>query len=395
MTSNTEFEYSGRFDVAIVGAGIAGASLAYELSSRCRVLLLEQESQPGYHTTGRSAALFSEIYGNQTIRALTRASRRMLESPPAGFCDSPLLSPRGVLMIGREEQMERVLSEATGASALSTDVHVVSTDFILEKVPMLRRDVIAGAVHEPAAMDVDVHGLHQGFLRAAKSRGAAIALDAGLDHLERDGDCWTLVSRDRRWRAAVVVNAAGAWADDIASMAGTNPLGLTPLRRTAVLVDPPPDMPIHDWPTVVDIDEQFYFKPDAGKLLLSPADETPSPPCDAQPDEMDVAICVDRIQSVAALDVRRINHAWAGLRTFAPDRTPVVGFDPIKPDFFWLAGQGGYGIQSAPALAQVAAALINRRELAGELSELTCVLPALAPSRFCFAGNASAVSRGK
>jgi len=382
MTSKYDFEYSGLFDVAIVGGGIAGASLAYELSPLCRVLLLEQESQPGYHTTGRSAALFSEIYGNATIRALTRSSRRMLEDPPAGFCETPLLSPRGVLMVGREDQMAKVIAEAAGASAMSNDVQVVGPDFVFAKVPMLKPGVIAGAMHEPGAMDIDVHALHQGFLRGAKARGAALILDASLEQLERDGDSWLLATRDRRWRAAIVVNAAGAWADAIAIKAGAKPLGLTPLRRTALLVDPPINMRIHEWPTVVDIDEQFYFKPDAGKLLLSPADETPSLPCDAQPDEMDIAVCIDRIQTVATLDVRRINHSWAGLRTFAPDRTPVVGFDSVQPGFFWLAGQGGYGIQSAPAMAQVAASLITRRHLPADLSSLADLLPALSPSRF-------------
>jgi len=374
------------FDAAVIGAGIAGASVASELArAGLRVLLLETESQPGYHTTGRSAALYSEAYGNDVIRAITTASRPFYEAPPAGFASHPLLTPRGVLMTGRTDQLDKVHAEAAAVATRVRNVRVIDADAALARVPVLRREQVAAALLEPDAMDIDVNALHQGYLRSAKAHGVVLALDAQVIAIEREPSGWRLQTRQAHsstWRAQAVVNAAGAWGDEVAALAGVRRVGLAPLRRTALVFDVPPELDVRGWPAVVDIDESWYFKPDAGAVIASPADETPSPPCDAQPDELDVAMCVDRLQQATTFDIRRIKHAWAGLRTFAPDRTPVVGYEPDAGGFFWLVGQGGYGIQTAPAMARLAAQLVQQRALPADIEALGASAAQLSPRRF-------------
>ena len=365
------------FDVVVIGAGIAGAAAAYELAVDRSVLLLEQEAQPGYHTTGRSAALFSETYGNAAIRALTAGSRRFYEHPPTGFT-APLLSPRGVVMVARPDQAARLQA---WVEAVSPAASAMTAAEVVARVPLLRPDYVGAGAFEPGAMDIDVHALHDGYLRGAKARGAVLVTDAGLASLTRNEAGWTVRSSVGTWAADTVVNAAGAWADQVAALAGAPPCGLQPMRRTAITVDLPPGVDAAGWPMVIDADEEFYFKPEGGRLLLSPADETPMPPCDVQPDELDIAICVDRVQRAADLPVRRVVHSWAGLRSFVPDRTPVVGFDPVVPGFFWLAGQGGYGIQTAPAMGRLVAALLARRDVPADLAEAGVEAAALAPGR--------------
>ncbi len=347
------------YDFLIIGGGIAGVSVAAELAGRARVILIEREPALAYHSTGRSAALFIETYGPPQIQGLTRASRAFLEHPPEGFADAGLLKPRGVLHLAGAERPE-------GATALADEFagqpgRFLGIEDCLALVPILRRGAITGGYLETDAMDLDVHAVHQGFLRQARARGARIATgvpEQAFERVDLDGVAgWSAMVDGERVRARVVIDAAGAWADQVAVSMGAAPMGLTPLRRTALLVDPPAGLDIAAWPAVIDADEGFYFKPDAGKLLLSPADATPSAPCDAAPDEMDVAIAVDRVQQAADLPVRRVNHAWAGLRTFGPDGLPVVGYDPAIEGLFWLAGQGGYGIQTSPAMAKLAAAL--------------------------------------
>jgi D-arginine dehydrogenase len=344
------------FDICVIGAGIAGASVAAELADKAKVLLLERESQPGYHTTGRSAALFSTTYGPRVIRALSRASANFYDDPPQGF-DRPLLTPRGALMIGREDQLasldalDRELGDTPGIERF--DGAAARVHF-----PLLREGHVAGAIFERFARDIDVHALHHGYLRQFKARGGAFVANAEVDALERASHGWTIEAGGNRFHANTIVNAAGAWADVVARMAGVETVGLTPKRRTAAMIALPDGMTGHGWPMVVDIDEEFYAKPDAGKLLISPADETPSEPCDAQPDEYDVAVAVDRVETALDIQVRRIDSKWAGLRTFAADKNPVVGWGDAERSFFWLAGQGGYGIQTAPALARLAAALV-------------------------------------
>jgi D-arginine dehydrogenase len=348
------------FDVIVIGAGIAGASVAAELVASARVLLLEQETQPGYHTTGRSAALYTTSYGPPLIRALSRASGGFLGDPRSRYLDQPLLRARGVMYLARSDQ-----GAAMGAlrAGLGDAVRLLDRDEMLAQVPLLRPDYAKSALFEVAAADIDVAALHQHYLRTFRAGGGQIRTNAGVTGLARDARGWRVGTRDSSHRAAVVVNAAGAWADVVAHMGGVAPVGLIPKRRTAALVALPDGVDVGGWPMVVDVDERFYVKPDAGKLLISPGDATPSPPCDAQPEEIDVAICADRIETAFDLRIRRIDHKWAGLRSFVSDGCPVAGFDPQAPGFFWLAGQGGYGIQSAPALARVAAALVTGQDL--------------------------------
>ncbi len=367
-------------DVIVIGAGIAGASVAYELSRQRRVLLLERESQPGYHTTGRSAALFTETYGNAVMRALTRASKSFLQRPPDGFAPAPLLAPRGTLLLAQESQLTTLRRVAEECSALVDNLGWWSGDEVRARVPCFAREQVAAGLLEPDAMDIDVHALHQGFLRGLRAHGGALIVNAEVRALAHDGH-WRVSTTAGEFAAPVVVNASGAWADEIAQLAGARPVGLVPKRRTAITFDPPADVSIERWPAVIDVDEQWYFKPEAGRILASPADETPSPPCDAQPDEYDVAVLVDRITSLTTLAVPRIRSRWAGLRSFVADKTIVAGFAADVPAFFWLAGQGGYGIQTAPALARVAAALVQDEPLPADVAALGIDAASISPAR--------------
>ena len=372
-------------DVAVIGAGIAGASLAYHLAGDASVLLLEAEDFLGYHTTGRSAALFSETYGNAVIRALTMSSRGFFEAPPPGFAEHPLLGPRGCLFIAREDQLPSLEAQCCE----TPQIRRITAEEVRRRVPVLRADSIAAGGYDGTETDIDVHALHQGFLKGARAKGARLVTGARVEAIERQDGAWQLTTPAGRFSAAILVNAAGAWADEIGRLAGAAPIGLTPLRRTALLIDPPPGSTVTDWPMVIDIDEEFYFKPDAGRLMLSLADETPSPPCDAQPEELDIALCIDRVQRAADLPVRRVVRAWAGLRSFVADRTPVVGFDPRVENLFWLAGQGGYGIQTAPAMAELAASLCRGRGVPARLVERGIAEGVLSPARF---GGAAVIS---
>jgi D-arginine dehydrogenase len=367
-------------DILVIGAGIAGASVAAHLAETRNVILLEREERPGYHSTGRSAALFTEIYGNATIRALTRASRAFLFEPPAGFTESPLTRPRGCLYIATTEQLP-ALSEFRALPDIAPATRTLDLGEAHELCPILRRDYVAGALLEPDCADIDVHGLHEGYLRWLKQRGGRLVTRAPVHSLSHNNAGWSVLAGAEKFTATRVVNAAGAWSDETAALAGIAPIGLTPKRRTAMLVEPPPGLDVNGWPFVNDIEDQFYFKPDAGSLFLSPADETPSEPTDAQPEEWDIASAVDRIERATTLEVRRIKARWAGLRTFAPDRTPVVGYSAAAPTFFWLAGQGGYGIQTAPALSRAAAALVLESPLPDDLRAEGLEASAMSPQR--------------
>jgi D-arginine dehydrogenase len=371
-------------DVIVVGAGIAGASVAAHLAETRRVLLLEREDRAGYHSTGRSAALFTEIYGNTTIRALTRASRNFLFDPPAGFAEGPLIRPRGCLYIASQSQLE-VLQAFAALPDVAPATRTLAVHEAHALCPILREECVAAALFEPDSSDIDVSALHQGYLRLFRRRAGRLVTNAPVEALEHGAAGWTAQAGAERFTAPILVNAAGAWADEVATLAGITRIGLQPRRRTAVLVDPPPGMDISRWPFVNDAQEQFYFKPEAGSLFLSPADETPVEPSDVQPDEWDIAVAIERVEAVTTLQVTRPKARWAGLRTFAPDRTPVAGFAGGEPGFFWLAGQGGYGIQTAPALSRTAAALILGAPLPEDLQGLDAELPALSPGRFAAA----------
>ena len=353
-------------DVVVIGAGIAGASVAASLAETMSVIVLERESFAGMHSTGRSAALFSEIYGSAPVRALSRASRDFLYSPPEGFVDQPIVRPRGALHIATAAQVG-ALDAFCALPDVAPAIRRQTAREARALCPILREDYIAAAALETASADVDVDVLHQGWLRQFKARGGTLVVDAEVTGLTRNGGGWRVETPEHRIEAGIVINAAGAWADAIAKLAGVNTVGLQPRRRTALIVDSPGGMQSDAWPMVIDIDEQFYFRPDAGALLLSPGDETPSDPCDAQPDEWDVATAIDRVGAATTLEVRRVRRSWAGLRSFVPDRSPVVGYAPDAPGFFWLAGQGGYGIQTAPAMAELASALVRNTPLPDSL----------------------------
>jgi D-arginine dehydrogenase len=368
-------------DVLIVGAGIAGASLGFQLAGRCKVIILESESQPGYHATGRSAALFTTTYGQPIIRALTLASRSFFENPPPAFAATPLLKPRSVLWIAREDQQRRLDTFLGEAAILDPTVRACPLDEAVRLFPALERDYVAAAIIEPDACDIDVHTLHRGYLRAFKARGGEVINGAHVREIRSLGTSWQVAARGKTYSCGIAVNAAGAWADEIATLAGAIPVGLIAKRRTAITFDPPPGVDIDDWCCVLDFDEEFYIKPDAGRLLASPADETPVAPYDAQPEEWDVALAVDRIERGTTLRIGRIAAKWAGLRTFATDKLPIVGRDVRQPGFFWLAGQGGYGIMTSPALAEIAAAIVLGESIPKRITELGIDSRSLAPER--------------
>lgn len=370
-----------RCDFCIIGAGIAGASAAWHLAPHGEVVILERESQPGYHTTGRSAAVFFDSYGPPVVRRLTRASRAFLESPPGGFSESPLLSPCGALFVAREDQLERLDEHLRDVAATGQRIERIDAEALRARVPILRPGYAAAGASEPDAMNMDVHAIHQGYLRGARAGGARLWTDAEVTAIARREGEWVVSTRAGAVRAGAVVNAAGAWCDVIAGLAGVAPVGLVPKRRTAIHLPAPEGVDIAGWPLVADIDEQFYFKADAGRLLCSPADETPMPPCDVQPEELDVAVLVDRLERATTLTVRRIEHRWAGLRSFVPDKGLVIGEDPEAPGFHWLAGQGGYGIQTSPAAGRALASLLVDGELAQDLRDLGLDREALGPGR--------------
>lgn len=369
-------------DIIVIGAGIAGASAAAALARSASVIMLEMESQPGYHSTGRSAAYFAPAYGNAVVRAFTRASEAFYMQPPAGFAEVPLVRPRSAMFIATEEQRPALAAMHNEVAGLQN----LDTAAACARVPILSPDYLSAALEDCSGGDMDVDAILQGYLRSFRRRGGVLQKQHRASQLRFAGGVWQVDTEDRVLRAPTVVNAAGAWADGVALSAGLGALGMTPMRRTALLVAAPAEVSIEDWPLVVDADESFYFKPDAGQLLLSPADETPTSPGDAQPEELDVAIAVDRFMRATNMDVRRVSHSWAGLRTFSPDRTFVVGYDPRAQGFFWLAGQGGYGVQSAPGIAELAQYLITGDTPDTGTAGITNYADAVAPDRLIVGG---------
>jgi D-arginine dehydrogenase len=374
-------------DFLVIGAGIAGASVASELIRRGSVVILEAEEHPGYHSTGRSASMFLEFHGNATWRALVRRSRPFLESPPDGFAAQPILSDLGVLFIARSDQLNslvRIIDENYPDSA-----RVIRGDqsLALRKHPALRPEYVAACLWNPDAMDLDVHALLHGFLRAFRQSGGQLQTGERLAALRRDGGYWTAQTNKRSYSAAVVVNAAGAWADQVGQMAGAQEIGLVPKRRSVCII-PAGRFDVKGWPMVGDVDDEFYFKPDAGNLLLSPADETPMEPCDVYPDDLDLARAVEHLEVATNIRVtQKIDRQWAGLRSFVGDKMPVVGYDPKVDGFFWLAGQGGDGIQTSPALARLAAALVMNEPVPDDLASEGVTREVLSPKRLTILKN--------
>ena len=342
-----------RCDIAIVGGGMAGASLAAELAAHAEVTVLEREDRPGYHATGRSAAFWTESYGGPAVQPLTTASGPFLR-------EHALLSERGALTIARRGQEAELARFAADLAAAGVRVDTLEREDLLTRIPGLRADWTLGAL-EPDCSDIDVAALHALYLKLARSHGAEVLCRAELTDATWSGNDWHLRLGDgRELTAKVLVDAAGAWADPVARLAGVRPLGITPYRRTVAQLCTTPAPP-SDLPLVLDLGEQFYFKPESGRLWLSPHDETLSAPCDAAAEELDVALAIDRLGDVVDWQVERVEHRWAGLRSFARDRLPVYGFAPDHPGFFWFAGQGGFGIQTAPAAAVLAADLLLGR----------------------------------
>lgn len=360
-------------DIIVIGGGIAGISAAAELAADARVLVLEAEPQMGYHSTGRSAAIYIRNYGNAVLRAINALSEPTL-AQPEGISDYSLLAPRGELLIASEDEMPSLEAYAAGATGLERLTGAEAAEI----VPILRPEPIAAAILESSAQSIDVDRMLQGYARLLKARGGRIATGARVQGIARDGGLWRIDAGGAQYAAPTVVNAAGAWADEVAALAGLGRMGLQPMRRSAALLRLGPEHDVESWPLFGTTAETWYAKPDAGKLMVSPADEDPVDPHDAWPDDMVLAEGLDRYERAVTVPVTHVDHSWAGLRTFAPDRTPVVGQAPDADGFFWLAGQGGYGVQTAPALAQTIAALIAGRSPL--LPENT--LGALSPSRF-------------
>lgn len=364
--------------VVIIGGGIAGASAAYFLAGRCDVVLLEREPFCGYHTTGRSAAVLTEAWEHGVPALLTTGSRPFLEQPPHGFADVPLLSTLPILIVGPTERRSAIEDMASDASR-RTDVQFVSGAEVRGVCSALGPGLSEGVL-EPGAGEIDVATLHQGYLRGARERGVRIITDADVRSLTPGPAGWLVEAGEESYPSDVVVNAAGAWSDAIAVEAGVEPLGLQPFRRTAFAFEPNAD--ISDWPMVIDVDEAFYFKPERRVVMGSLCEETPMAPHDVQPEEIDVALAIDRIQTATDLRITHVKRTWAGLRTFGPDRDPINGFDVAAHGFYWLAGQGGFGIMTSPAMGRIAAGQILDGEIPHDLNQLGLTTEALSPSRF-------------
>jgi D-arginine dehydrogenase len=373
------------FDIVIVGAGIAGASLAWHLAGHRSVLLIEREAQPGYHSTGRSAALYLESYGPPGVRALTRASGSFYRNPPLGFAEQALISPRGALYVAVQGQQELLHGTRDALAPSCPALELLDAKATVARVPCLMADLVIGSLYDPAAQDMDVHAIHQGFLRglrAHRSQGCELRTHAGLQSVSRSEDGWRLgLSDGTRVQARHVVNAAGAWADEVGAVFGARPIGLVPHRRSAFTFDLPAGMRGGSWPAVIGVDESYYFKPDAGQMLGSPANADPTVPHDVMPEELDIAQGIHQIEAVSSLRIRRPTRTWAGLRSFVPDGEMVIGFDPLVPGLFWLAAQGGYGIQSAPGAALLADALLRELPLPEELRAQGLEPAVLSPCR--------------
>lgn len=362
-------------DVLVIGAGIAGAGVAAHLAKDFRVVHVEMEDRPGYHTTGRSAAMFIQNYGGTVIRTLSRASAPMFHAADKDLFPNPLLSPRSMLNVSGPDGLEHhdaLLGESEGLREISPDEAVAM-------VPILRREAIVAASYEADAQDIDVAALHQGWLKSAKLAGVTLILSNPVERATWSDGAWTVRTAKAAIKARIVVNAAGAWADLVAKSFGLEPIGLTPMRRSMAVLPAPEGHDIREWPLIGDAAETWYAKPDGGRLFVSPSEEIPVEPHDAFVDDMIMAEGLYRFEQAVTIPVTHVERSWAGLRTFAPDRTPVAGFDRTTDGFFWLAGQGGYGIQTSPALSGLAGRLIRQADLPAGLE---AVVPALSPNRF-------------
>lgn len=368
-------------DFIVIGAGIAGASVAYWLAPHGKVLVLEQESAPGYHSTGRSAALFMASYGAEQVRALTLASRAFFDAPPPGFSEHRLLTPRGALMVAGADQLQNLENHWAVLQAMKTGAQRLSVEQACRLVPALRPDKIVSALLEPDASDMDVHAIHQGFLRGIKKYDGQIHVKAKVTALQPDGEGWLVQTQTKSWRTPIVINAAGAWADQIGALAGAQAIDLVPCRRSAFTFKPETEMDFSQWPMTYSASEDWYIKPDAGMMLGSPANADPVEPQDVRPEELDIALAISRIEEMTTLTIRRPAHTWAGLRSFVDDHALVGGFDRQVKGFFWVAAQGGYGIQTSPAMGEACASLVLGRGIPEHIAAWGLTTEMLSPTR--------------
>ncbi|MFI7868096.1 NAD(P)/FAD-dependent oxidoreductase [Ectopseudomonas khazarica] len=368
-------------DYLIIGGGIAGASTGYFLAGHGKTIVLEREAQPGYHSTGRSAALYTVAYGTPQVRALTAASRAFYDAPPAGFSDHPLLTPRGELVVdfsGDAAELQRQFEQARQQVA---EARLLSAEQACAMVPVLRRERVRGALYDPSAADIDTAALHQGYLRGIRQQGGEIHCDREVLAISRSAEGWQVDCAGQRYSATLLINAAGAWCDQIAQLAGLPGIGLQPKRRAAFTFQAGVGIDCQSWPALVSLDESFYFKPDAGLLLGSPANADPVAAHDVQPEELDIALGIHQIETHTSLQIRRPEHTWAGLRSFVADGDLVGGFDAQAAGFFWVAAQGGYGIQTSAAMGQACAALIRKQPLPEQLIAAGLTAAMLSPQR--------------
>ena len=370
-------------EYAIIGAGIAGASVAYELAKKGQsVAILEMEDTPGYHSTGRSAAFYAPVYGNHSVRCLTKLSGSFYENTPTGFCEHSLLSPRGALFIANKESESKLKKFYDDVKGLSNEVKLEAEDFARNKISALKEKSVTTCVWDPTSQELDVAALHQGYLKQAKAFGANLFVDSEVKKIRKSASNWLIETQNNEFSAKVIVNAAGAWCDHIAELAAIERIGLQPKKRSVCTVPVQSKYDTKNWPLVVDINEKFYFKPEGDGLLISPADETLVEPMDAFTDQLDLAIAIDRVSKVIDVPLQRISHEWAGLRSFVSDKSPVIGFEPNEDGFFWFAGQGGYGIQMASGAAKLAASMLLSKPIPSELNKMNFELSSVTTERF-------------
>ena len=369
-------------DFIIIGGGIAGASTGFWLSQHGKVIVLERESHPGYHSTGRSAALYTAAYGTPQVRALTLASREFFDNPPPGFCEHPLLTPRGEMTVDFTGDSAEWNAQYLSAKATVPQVELLSASEACAKMPILRREKVHGALYDPTASDIDTDALHQGYLRGIRRNSGEVLTDHVVQALNRDAaGIWQVQTNETTYTAPLIINAAGAWADTIGALAGAAPIGLQPKRRSAFIFAGAEGIDTHHWPMLVALDESFYMKPDAGMFLGSPANADPVEPQDIQPEELDIAMGIYQIEEATTLTIRRPTRTWAGLRSFVQDGDLISGFDPQVPGLFWVAAQGGYGIQTSPAMGQASAALVRGAALPEALARFGLDAGMLSPAR--------------
>jgi len=368
-------------DFCVIGGGIAGLSIAAELSSKANVVVLEWEDDLAYHTTGRSAALYSDLTADSTALTLSKLTRPFLLNPPAGFSEYPLFDEIGCIFVATDAEAELIQNAAKKLE----NPKILNADEILAEIPIMRtggEDITSGLL-EVDAFRIDVGALVQGRRNQIKRNGATISCQAEVVALsERDSEWEVELANGDKIHATHVINAAGAWGDVIAKLAGADPVGLSPLRRNIIVFDGPVDTDMSRWPAIGSISASYYFLPEAGRLMGSSADEVPSEPCDAQPEEYDIALAAHNIETATTLNISKVHHKWAGLRTFAPDRQLVAGYDSERPGFFWYVGQGGFGIQTSHAAARTAAHLALEESLPTEYEAAGITAESLSPLRF-------------